>query len=115
MAMCPSFILKHLNKHAAFKTKRVKTKRLPDWFTPDIMQMQKLWDNCKRLKQWADFKTYRNKTRQLFRVAKRKYFSESISISRDRKHIWAHLRTVNGDLKASSKHLPENLSSSLTV
>ena len=57
MAVWSSFILKHLNKHAPIKTKCVKTKRLPDWFTPDIMQMQKLRDNCKRLKEWAEYKT----------------------------------------------------------
>ena len=40
---------------------------------------------------------------------KRKYFSESIGNSKDTKHVWAHLRTVNEDLKASNKRLPEEL------
>ena len=73
------------------------------------MQIQKLRDNIKRLKQWAEYKTYRNKTGQLITAAKLKYFSESINNSKDTKHIWAHLRTVNGDLKASNKRLPEEL------
>ena len=46
---------------------------------------------------------------QNFRAAKRKYFTEFISNSKDTKHIWAHLRTVNGDTKASSKYLPKEL------
>ena len=37
-----SFLLKHLNNHAPIKSKRVKSKRMPDWFTPDIIQMQSL-------------------------------------------------------------------------
>ena len=28
------------------------------WFTPDIRQMQKLRDNCKRKKQWTEYKKY---------------------------------------------------------
>lgn len=52
----PSLILKHLSNHAPVKTKRVKTKRLPDWFTPEITHMQSLRDNCKRLKQWTEYK-----------------------------------------------------------
>lgn len=109
LSVFSSLILKNLNKYAPVKTKRVKTNRLPDWFTPEITQMQRLRDNCKRLKQWADYKKYRNKTRQLIRLAKRKYFSESITKSKDSKRIWAHLRTVNGDSKASSKNLPEEI------
>ena len=104
-----SIILKHLNKHTPIKTKRVKTKRLPDWFTQDIVLMQKQRDNCKRLKQWTEYKTYRNKTRQLIRAAKREYFSESVANSKDTKRIWAHLRTVSGDIKPSGKQLPEEL------
>ena len=109
MAMWSSILLKHLNKHAPIKTKRVKTKRMPDWFTQDIVQMQNARDNSKRLKQWTKYRIYRNKTKQLIRAAKRKYFTESVSNSKDTKHIWAHLRTVNGDTKASSKHLPQEL------
>ena len=47
MAVFSSVIIQQLNKHASIKIKRVKTKRLSYWFTPDIMQMQKLRNNCK--------------------------------------------------------------------
>ena len=107
MALFSSLIIRQLNKHAPIKNKRVKTKRMPYWFTPDIRQMQKLRDNCKRKKQWTEYKKYRNKTRQLIRASKRKHFSESISKSKDTKHIWAHLRTLNDDSKASNNRLPE--------
>ena len=104
-----SIMLKHLNKHAPLKSKRVKNKRLPDWFNPQIIETQRLRDKCKQQKQWAEYRTYRNKTRQLIRAAKRKYFSESIYNSKDTKHIWAHLRTINGDSKASNNRLPDEL------
>lgn len=63
--VCYSIILKHLNRHVPIKTKRVKTKRMPNWFTLDFIQMQKLRDNYKRLKQWTEYKKYQNKPKQL--------------------------------------------------
>ena len=62
-----------------------------------------------QVKQWTEYKKYRNKTKQLIRASKRKHFSESISKSKDTKHIWAHLRTLIGDSKASNNRLPEEL------
>ena len=109
MTVFSSLLINSLDKHAPIKSKRVKTKRLPDWFTTDIRKMQKLRDRCKRLKQWTEYKTYRNKTRKLIRASKRKYFTESISKSKDTKHIWAHLRTLTGNSSASNKRLPEEL------
>ncbi|MCG8047471.1 MAG: reverse transcriptase domain-containing protein, partial [Candidatus Thiodiazotropha endolucinida] len=102
-------IMKHLDNNAPVKSKRVKHKRLPQWYTPEITQMQRLRDNSKRLKQWSDFKWYRNKVRHLIRSAKRKYFSDSISKSKDSKVIWQHLRSFNTNKKSSSNNLPEEL------
>ena len=53
-----SLILKHLNIHAPIKTKRVKTKRLPYWFTPEIAEIQKRRDTSKRLKRWDDYRKF---------------------------------------------------------
>ena len=102
-------IMKHLDNHAPVKTKRVKQKRLPQWFTPEITHIQRLRDNSKRLKQWSDFKKYRNKARQLISSAKRKYFSDAISNNKDSKFIWQHLRSVNANKKTSSNNFPEEL------
>ena len=104
-----SFLLKHLNNHAPIKSKRVKSKRMPDWFTPDIIQMQSLRDKTKRLKQWSDHRKYRNKTKQLIRQAKRKYFSNSITNSKDTKSLWKHLRDVTNGSKTASSNLPQKL------
>ena len=100
-----SIVMKHLDNHAPMKSKRVKSKRLPDWFTPEILCMQKQRDNLKRLKQWSDYKRYHNKTKQLIHQAKRNYFSESVSKSKDSKTIWGHLRAVNNKKKAALNNL----------
>ena len=51
-----SLIMKHLNEFAPIKNKRVKSKRLPEWFTPEITVMQNLREKSKRLKQWDNYK-----------------------------------------------------------
>ena len=104
-----SIIMNQLDNHAPMKSKRVKSKRLPDWFTPEIIHMQKLRDHSKRLKQWSDYKRYRNKTKYLIRQAKRKYFSDSVTNSKDSKIIWNHLRAVNTKTQASLNKLPSEL------
>ena len=105
-----SLILKQLNNRAPVKGKRVKTKRLPERFTPDITHMQRLRDKSKRIKQWGDYKKkYRNKTKQLIRQAKHNYFTNCIDNSNDTKSIWKHLRSVNNGSKTTSCNLPEEL------
>ena len=104
-----SLILKHLNIHAPIKTKRVKTKRLPYWFTPEIAEIQKRRDTRKRLKRWDDYRKFRNKTRQLIKQAKRKYFSESVNNCKDTKAIWKHLRAVTTGSKSSPSNLPSEI------
>ena len=104
-----NLIITRLDNHAPIKTLRVKHRRLPEWFSPDITHMQRLRDDSKRKKNWSDFKRYRNKTRQLIRAAKRKYFSDSISDSKDSKFLWRHLRAVSGNKRVSSSDLPDEL------
>ena len=104
-----SIILKNLNTHASIKNKRVKGKRLPDWFTPDIKEMQHKRDQSKRLKQWADYRKFRNKTKQLIRHAKRKYFSDTVDNGKDTKSIWKHLRSVNSGTNMQTNQIPAEL------
>ncbi|MCG8113294.1 MAG: reverse transcriptase family protein, partial [Candidatus Thiodiazotropha taylori] len=102
-------IMKQLDKHAPIKTKRVKSKRLPEWHTPEITNLQKLRDNCKRQNQWAEYKKYRNKIKQLIRNAKRNFFTNSVINNQDSKTIWKHLREVKNGTNPSSSQLPEEL------
>ena len=78
-----AIINKHLSRHAPIKTRRVKSKRLPDWFTPEIMKARKIRDNSKNKNNWTDYKRYRNMTKNLIRKAKRKHFSESVTNLKD--------------------------------
>ena len=100
-----SIILKNVDKHAPLKNKRVKDKRLPDWFTPEITEMQRKRDTSKRLKQWDD----RSKTRKLIRHANRKYFSNTVDNCKESKAILKHLRSVNTGTNLPTNQLPTEL------
>ena len=56
-----SLILKQLNVHAPLKTRRVKAKRLTDWFTPDITEMQRKRDTSRRLKNGTIIESFETK------------------------------------------------------
>ena len=101
--------MKRLNEFTPIKNKRVKSKRLPEWFTPEITVMQNLRDKSKRLKQWDNYKPYRNRTRHLIKQSKRNFFTNCIDNSKDTKSIWKHMRNANDGSNLTSRRLPEEL------
>ena len=98
-------ILKQLDRHAPVKTKRIKTKRLPKWYNIDIAQARQQRDYNKRKQNWAEYKRYRNLTKNIHRIrnAKRKHFSEKVTDHRDTKTIWQHIRSVKNNGTESSR------------
>ena len=46
-----NLIITRLDNHAPIKTVRVKHRRLPEWFSPDITHMQRLRNDSKRKKE----------------------------------------------------------------
>ena len=104
-----SIVQRNLDKHAPIKTRRVKSKRLPDWFTSDILNARRTRDYYKRAKNWSQYKLYRNKTRDLIRKAKRRHFSESIESNKDSRTLWKHFRSVTNKSNAPLSSLPHEL------
>ena len=51
-----AIINRHLDRHAPTNIRRVKSERLPDWFTPEIMEVRRMRDNSKCENNWADYK-----------------------------------------------------------
>ena len=102
-------LVKHLDRHAPFKTKRVKTKHLPEWYNDEIAFARKQRDNYKRRKSWSEFKKYRNKVKKLIRSAKRKCFTDSVTNSKDTRTIWQHFRKVNNKEACSKASLPDEI------
>ena len=104
-----SMFIQCLDKHAPIKIKRVKFSRLPAWYVPEIGEARKLRDKYKHLKNWPEYKKYRNKTRNLIRDAKHKHFTDSIETSKSTCSIWKHLSAINKGLKSLAKILPNEL------
>ena len=102
-------IQKHLDQHAPYKTSRVKTKKLPEWYNQEIALARRKRDNFKQRKLWADYKVFRNKTKDLIRKAKRHHFSDTVTKSKDTKTIWQHFRKVNNKNTSSNSGLPEEI------
>ena len=102
-------LLKHLDKHAPVKFKRVKTNHLPKWFTTEILQARRQRDFNKRKRNWVEYKRYRNMTKSLIRKAKQKHFSDTVTDHRDAKTIWQHIHSVKNKDAGSLNRLPDEL------
>ena len=102
-------LLKHLDKHAPVKFKRVKTNHLQKWFTTEILQARRQRDFNKRKRNWVEYKRYRNMTKSLIRKAKQKHFSDTVTDHRDAKPIWQHIRSVKNKDAGSLNRLPDEL------
>ena len=53
-----SIIQKQLDKHAPIKTRRVKSKRLPEWCMPETVAARRIGDSFKKDKNWSHFKIF---------------------------------------------------------
>ena len=104
-----SIIINQLDRYAPIKQRRVKSRRLPDWYTPEIGEARKIRDKYKHSKNWSEYKRYRNKTSKLIKNAKRNHFSDSIENFKDTKTIWKHLRTINTSAASTNSTLPSEL------
>ena len=104
-------ILPHgtLYRHAPIKHKRVKSSHLPVWYVPEIGEASKLRDKFKRLNEWPEYKKYGNKTRNLIRNAKCKYFADSCGISKNTSSIWKHLSAVNKRSTSYANSMPDEV------
>ncbi len=103
-----STFLRNINKHAPLRTKRVKHINSPAWMTSDILECQQSRDYFKSIKDWENYRFFRNKTKAMILSAKTEHFSDSISSNKDTRTIWKHLRSVvKPDSKNSS--IPDKL------
>ena len=85
-----------IDKHAPFKTKRVKNKRSP-WITNELLREIHKRDFLKKKAAstndpsiWKQFKDARNKANNSVKKAKRKYFSENLDANKSDPHKTYH-------------------------
>ena len=66
--------LKVFSKHAPLKSKRVKRETQPEWLNDDIKYARKNRDKYHKMKDWKQYKHWRNKTSSLIRSSKMIFF-----------------------------------------
>ena len=96
-----------LDKHIPFKSKRVKKPSQPAWMTKEIVQSIRQRDNLlinarksDKPADWANYSQAKNKTTNLIRKSKRKFFREKIDENKgNSRGIWKALRTLSGTIK----------------
>ena len=51
-----------MGTHAPIRIRRVKSQRLPEWCTPEILSARRMRDSFKKAKNWSQYKIYRSYT-----------------------------------------------------
>ena len=105
------------DKHAPFKTRRVKQTETPKWLTPEIQKAMDLRD--KLLEDEGHTETFckqRNFVTSLLRKSKKVYFSEQATSNSNNKTIWKAIDQItNKDNRKRSTVINEISSEELNV
>ena len=64
-------------------------------------------DTNHKLKNWYQYKYWRNKTISLIKSSKKHFFARSIDENRDNTFLWKHINSLNG--KTSEQRIPHEL------
>ena len=76
------------NKHAPFRTHRVKHTQQPKWITKEIEDASRLRDKLLASGNRSEFILQRNKVNSLKRAAKKAYFEDLVSSKQNTKSVW---------------------------
>ena len=82
------------DKHAPFKTQRIKHISKPKWFTKEIQDAIWLRDKLLKAGKHQEYKKQRNKVNSLKRTAKKQYFEELVSSKQNSKAVWSAINQL---------------------
>ena len=80
-----STIQSQLDRHASLKSKKVKTKNFPEWYTQEILETRKLRDTNKNYEIGQHIRNTEIKQKLLYGVQKGNTFLNPLPILRTRK------------------------------
>lgn len=86
-----SFIL---NRHAPLKMKRVKNRYKPEWLNDDILKARFNRDKYHKMKNWVQFRYWRNRVKSLIRCSKRNFFTNAIASDKNDSYLWKHVNSL---------------------
>ena len=88
-----------LQKHAPVKSKRIKRKHQPGWFSDEIKQARIIRDKHKYKKEWDLYKTWRNKCIALIKKNKKTFFNDAVKSNKSPKYLWDNIKELSNATK----------------
>ena len=82
------------NKHAPYRTKRIKTRQHNHWFTSEIKLQLRHCDLLLQHGSHGEYKKHRNNVKTLIRKAKKTYFETILQNEGSQKIIWAAINEI---------------------
>ena len=79
-----------VNRHAPIRLTRVKHSKLPPWLNKNIIQAMSDRDRLKKERMFMEYKTARNKVKNVVRNAKKFDFSKLVENDKDISSVWGH-------------------------
>lgn len=98
------------NKHAPFRTKRVKHITKPKWIDKELDDAMKYRDFLKSVNQDEEYKAQRNKVNSMKRSKKKHYFSELISSKQNPKLVWKAINELTNKTSGTRSAQVKDLS-----
>ena len=98
------------NKHAPFKTKRVKQKAKPKWLSAELQKAIHLRDLLKKQGYHEESKKLRNKINSQKRAAKKKYFQDLLSSKTNAKSVWSAINHLTNRSQLKNSAVPDEVS-----
>ena len=84
------------DKHAPIRQKQVKREKQPEWINDEIKTAIKQRNKYHGLKDWRQYKYWRNRITALIRKSKKNFFSRSINEHKDNTFLWRHVKSLSG-------------------
>ena len=108
---CNTF-LNVYDKHAPFKTKRIKHSTKPPWILKEIDDAICIRDNLLKTKQYEEFRKQRNKVTSMIRKSRKKYFQNIINSNsgKDSKSVWKAINLLTKKNAFKNSNFPKNVS-----
>ena len=82
-----------VNRHEPIRLTRVKHSKLPPWLNKNIIQAMSDRDRLKKERMFMEYKTARNKVKNVVRNAKKFDFSKLVENDKDISSVWRALNT----------------------
>jgi hypothetical protein len=61
------------------------TPKQPEWYNTEVQYARKMRDKFKKLDMWAEYKFWRNRTKQILDEAKQNFYNNMLKESKDPK------------------------------